>query len=67
MLYSLAKGETLIGKKDGEPRSDIILGGIGIRSNHAVIMNQEGSLFIDQVDSSEEGTFLNGLAVTERK
>lgn len=46
VLYSLEKEKTLIGKKDGDPVPDIILGGIGINKNHAVIENIDGDMFI---------------------
>ena len=47
VLYSLMKEKIHIGKKDGDPVPDIILGGIGINKNHAVIENIGGEMFIN--------------------
>ena len=44
---------------------DIILGGIGINKNHAMIKNVGGEMFIVQEASSSEGTFLNGIQLTQ--
>jgi hypothetical protein len=46
IIYSLTNEETHIGRKTGEPVPEIILNGMGIEANHAVINNENGSLFI---------------------
>ena len=58
VLHSLNKGSylthinlmqlerILIGKKNGDPVPDIILGGIGIKPNHAEILNDNDKIRI---------------------
>lgn len=35
--YTLKKGFINVGKKNADPPNDIILGGLGISTNHAVL------------------------------
>ena len=46
IIYSFENNETHIGRKNGEPAPDIILNGMGIEKNHAVIHNEDGKIFI---------------------
>lgn len=46
IVYSLVNIETHIGRKNGDPVADIILNGIGIEKNHAIIYNENGKIFI---------------------
>ena len=66
VLYGLTKELTTIGKKGGNPTPDIIIGGIGINMNHSAIENINGQIFINQVDQLSEGTFVNGINVTQK-
>ncbi len=46
VLHSLSKEKILIGRKNVEPVPDIVLGGLGIKAQHAEIHNEEGKLSI---------------------
>ncbi len=46
ITYGLTNEETHIGRKNGDPLPEIILNGMGIEANHAIIFNENGSLFI---------------------
>ncbi len=46
---------------------DVILGGIGINKNHAVILNISGEIWIEQIEKNDEGnTFVNGVQISEK-
>lgn len=50
-LYSLKNNSVFhIGKKNGNPPPDLILGTLGIKPNHAIIRNHEGELTIEPFD-----------------
>lgn len=56
----------MIGKKDGD-NPDIILGGIGIQKNHAIISNENQELYIEPANRTEsDGIFLNGQNINGR-
>lgn len=46
MIYSFENPETHIGRKNGDPAPDVILNGIGIEKNHAIILNEDGAIYI---------------------
>jgi len=39
VLYSLEDEETFVGRKNGKPTPNIILGGLGIKPNHCSFIN----------------------------
>lgn len=39
IIYPLQTETTYVGRKNGDPTPDIILGGLGIQPNHAVFYN----------------------------
>ena len=45
--YSLKKGLLLLGRKNGSPPNDIVLGGLGINPNHAMLTYEEEKCFVD--------------------
>lgn len=50
-LYGLKEGVTHVGKKNGNPLPEIVLGTLGIKPNHAIIRNEENlRLFIEPFD-----------------
>lgn len=68
IIYPLQTLITYVGRKNGDPTPDIILGGLGILSNHAVFYNEEGVIFIEPASSEcHEFIHLNGEKVTEKK
>jgi hypothetical protein len=47
VFYSLSlKDKMLVGRKNGEPKPDIVLGGIGIQANHAVFEKRADGIYI---------------------
>lgn len=62
VFYSLATGEIHIGRKNGDPVPQIILGSIGIKPNHAKIKLLENGLFEFSVSDAEAAlnTMING-------
>jgi len=36
-----------LGRKNGEPENDIVLGGLGINQNHAVLSYIDGWCYVD--------------------
>ena len=41
---------TYVGKRNGNPASDIILGSVGIQPNHAIFINDGGKIFLEACD-----------------
>ena len=41
---------TNIGRKNGDPKPDIVLAGIGIRDNHAYIEEIDGEFYLNPCD-----------------
>lgn len=41
---------TYVGKKNGNPVPNIILGSIGIKPNHAILKNELGKIFVEPND-----------------
>lgn len=46
ITYSLTNEETHVGRKNGDPQPEIILNGMGIEPNHAIINNDHGTLYV---------------------
>lgn len=70
IYYSLQKGELHIGRRNGEPKPEIILGSMGVKSNHAKIsLIEDKGLFQIQASEAEAAQFVivNGqlLATTD--
>jgi kinesin family protein 13 len=65
--YSLADKATLrIGRKNAEPPNDIVLGGVGVRSHHASIVQRDGAYYLEPTaDEGESNCFVNGQLVSE--
>lgn len=61
----LTTGEILFGRKNGNPKPQIILGAPGIKPNHASIKLQPNGLFEFQISDAEavKNTFINGEAI----
>jgi len=50
-----------IGRKNGNPIPNIVLGGAGIKPNHAIISNINGEIFVEACDEEcAEHIFING-------
>ena len=45
--YSLKNGKLLLGRKNGSPPNDIVLGGVGINPNHAILTYEDDKCFVD--------------------
>jgi hypothetical protein len=54
VLHSLSREKIRVGKKNGNPQPEIILGGLGIKPNHAYFVNEEGTISL-----YPEDVFLN--------
>jgi len=68
VLHSLNREKTLIGKRNGDPVPDIVLGGIGIKPNHAEILNKNDKIILIPKDlESGDQLFVNGNRVSEEK
>ena len=69
VFYSLATGEIHIGRKNGDPVPQIILGSIGIKPNHAKIKLQENGLFEFSVCDAEAAlnTMVNGKNLPKKR
>jgi len=68
ILHSLAKEKVLIGRKNVEPVPDIVLGGIGIKAQHAEILNEDGKISISPCDREcGEQLYVNGQKIYEKK
>ena len=44
--YSLKDKSLQVGKKKSDPPNDIVLGGLGISGNHAVITYENGKTYV---------------------
>ncbi len=53
-----------MGRKNQEPANDVILGGIGIKDNHAVFeTNKQGLVVVKPCSKHVESLFVNGEQV----
>lgn len=68
-MYSLSTGEINIGRKNGDPVPEIILGSIGIKPNHAKIQLLENGLFEFSVSDAEAAlnTMVNGKVLPKKR
>jgi kinesin family protein 13 len=65
--YPLDKDRILIGRKNVSPANDIVVGGVGVRSHHATIVNRDGAYYLEPTED-EQGDFncfINGQLVAE--
>ncbi|OWF56723.1 Kinesin-like protein KLP6 [Mizuhopecten yessoensis] len=53
VVHFCDKGKVLIGSKTAESDADIPLSGLGIQPNHAEIINKDGSVLIQPVDTAK--------------
>jgi hypothetical protein len=68
------KGTLYLGRKNGNPPNDIVLGGLGINSNHAVLSMESGDCWVDyyrdEEIKKEEDTmgaiYYNGLKIESK-
>lgn len=69
IFYSLQKGEIHIGRKNGNPVPEIILGSIDVKANHAVIkVNDKGIFSIEATDAEAAAKVLvNGKSLPKAK
>ena len=69
VYYSIAKGEINFGRKTANPVPEVILGAIGIKSNHAKIRLTDKGLFKIEVYDPESAanTLINGEAIPAKK
>lgn len=69
IFYSLKNGEVHIGRRNGNPVPQIILGSIDIKSNHAVIkVNSKGLFQIEATDAeAAQKVFTNGKPLPKVK
>lgn len=47
ITYSLKNKTLQVGKKNADPPNDIILGGLGISGNHAVVTYENDRVFVE--------------------
>jgi len=67
ILYSLDKPFVHVGRKNGNPVPDIVLGGAGIKSNHAIISNDNGEIFVEACDEEcAEYIYINGERLVQK-
>eukprot|EP00036_Acanthoecidae_sp_10tr_P019566 CAMPEP_0206302004 /NCGR_PEP_ID=MMETSP0106_2-20121207/8501_1 /ASSEMBLY_ACC=CAM_ASM_000206 /TAXON_ID=81532 /ORGANISM="Acanthoeca-like sp., Strain 10tr" /LENGTH=1711 /DNA_ID=CAMNT_0053732761 /DNA_START=15 /DNA_END=5147 /DNA_ORIENTATION=- len=64
LVYYLKDEKTLIGTKEAGAQQDIVLSGVGIAKEHAVIEAVDGMLYVDPVLPAQ--TFVNGAPCTKR-
>ena len=50
IYFKFFKEKTYIGRKNGDPVPDIILGGMGIKPVHALIINEENDLSVEPME-----------------
>lgn len=69
VYYSLAKGEINIGRHNGDPKPEIIIGAYGIKPNHAKIVLKDNGLFELSVcdDEAAASTMVNGKQMPKKK
>jgi len=62
VYYSIGKGELNFGRRNGKPLPEVILGAIGIKSNHAkIVLNNKGLFKLIVVDGEAAvSTLVNG-------
>ena len=63
LVYYLKDIETKIGTKDASSSQDIVLSGLGIQNEHAVIDCRDSDLFVRPIGGSQ--VFVNGQLITE--
>ena len=60
------ESELLIGRKNGVPTPQVVLGALGIESNHAKLYKKDAKIFINSFsETAGDFTFLNGDNVYE--
>jgi len=67
IVHNITESQVHVGRKDGNPKPQIVLGGIGIKNNHAVFTKAEnGDVSLAPFDSnSAENIFVNGVEIKE--
>jgi len=67
-VKSLQSAETHVGRLNGDPVPQIVLNGMGIKSNHAVITNEEelGIFICPITPECGEFIFVNGTQIFEK-
>jgi pSer/pThr/pTyr-binding forkhead associated (FHA) protein len=63
VVYVFKDGLTRIGRKNGDPKPDIVLAGLNIKKNHAEVTNDSGAITIAPINNAK--TFVNGALVTD--
>ena len=66
MFYDLSKqGATHVGRKNGDPEPQVVLGGIGIQSNHAIFeQTSKGFVLKPTSKASLDQVTVNGKKLT---
>lgn len=67
-------GTLYLGRKNGNPPNDIVLGGLGINPNHAVLSMEKGECWVDYYreeeikkdDESMGAIYFNGLKIDSK-
>lgn len=67
IVHNIAENQIHVGRKDGNPKPEIVLGGIGIKNNHAVFRRAEnGDVYLAPFDTAAaENIFVNGNEIKE--
>ena len=65
IIYTISKNEIVVGRLQGEPKPDIILGGFGIRPLHAkFVKNADNNIYLNPISSEcSDYLFINGKKV----
>ncbi len=73
-LTNCKTGTLYLGRKNGNPPNDIVLGGLGINPNHAVMSTEQGQCWVDyyredEVKKEDETTgaiYVNGFKIENK-
>ncbi len=67
IVHNITDSQVHVGRKDGDPKPQVVLGGIGIKKNHAVFtLDSKGDVYLSPFDPScAELIFVNGNEIKE--
>lgn len=66
VVYSFKEGITRIGRKTASEKQDVILSGLSISREHAIVENEEDGKKISLTPIEESKTYINGQLIKEK-
>lgn len=68
VFYNLTeKDKVFVGRKNGDPKPDVVVGGIGISGNHAIFTKKGSDVMLGPNDKgSEDQIFVNGQKISKK-